>query len=279
MNEIKVEFKNIYKIFESHHPDDLSSVKNGLTKKQLLEERNLNLGINNISLKIFKNEFFVLMGLSGSGKSTLIRHINGLIEATDGQVLVDEQDVTQLNSEELIEFRRHKASMVFQRFGLLPHKTVFENVEFGLNIRGEIKDESHAKVTKWIETVGLKGYENAFPKNLSGGMQQRVGIARGLATETDILIMDEPFSALDPVIRSEMQDVVLELKNKMKKTVIFVTHDLEEAIKLGDRMAVLKDGEIVQIGTPSEIVNSPNSKYVKKFVESVNISPIKSQDN
>ena len=276
MNETKVEFKNIYKIFEPHRKDDLIAVKNGTSKKQLLETRNLNLGINNISLKIYKNEFFVLMGLSGSGKSTLIRHINGLIEATDGQVLVDNQDVTHLNTEELIKFRRYKASMVFQRFGLLPHKTVFENVEYGLKVRGEDVSISHQKVSKWIEVVGLKGYENAYPKNLSGGMQQRVGIARGLATETDILIMDEPFSALDPVIRSEMQDVVLDLKNKLKKTVIFVTHDLEEAIKLGDRMAVLKDGEIIQVGSPSEIVNSPNSNYVKKFVESVNISPIKS---
>ena len=214
------------------------------------------------------------MGLSGSGKSTLIRHINGLIEATDGQVLVDNQDVTHLNPEELIKFRRYKASMVFQRFGLLPHKTVFENVEYGLKVRNEDISISHQKASKWIEIVGLKGYENAYPKNLSGGMQQRVGIARGLATETDILIMDEPFSALDPVIRSEMQEVVLDLKNKLKKTIIFVTHDLEEAIKLGDRMAVLKDGEIIQVGPPSEIVKSPNSNYVKKFVESVNISPI-----
>ena len=272
MNNTKVEFKNIYKIFEKFAPGDLNLIKSGMSKKKLLEEKKLNLGINNLSLKINENEFFVIMGLSGSGKSTLIRHINGLIEASDGQVLIDGTDVTHLKDEEIINLRRHTVSMVFQKFGLLPHKTVRENVEFGLRIRRDEEEKIISQAQKWIDTVGLTGYEDAFPKNLSGGMQQRVGIARAAATETEILIMDEPFSALDPLIRTEMQDVVLELKTKMKKTVIFVTHDLEEAVRLADRMAILKDGELIQVGTPEEIINSPNSNYVKKFVDGVNLS-------
>ncbi len=247
----------------------LSFIKNGGSKEELLEQQKQTLGINNISLSIKKNEFFVIMGLSGSGKSTLIRHLNGLIEATDGEVLFDGKNVTHLKGDELLNFRRQKVSMVFQKFGLLPHKNILENVSFGLSIRGEDKSIQNEKAKKWIDVVGLNGYEDSYPRQLSGGMQQRVGIARALACETDVLIMDEPFSALDPLIRAEMQEVVLGLKDKMKKTVVFVTHDLDEAIKLADRMAILKDGELVQIGTAENIINNPNCEYVSRFVESI----------
>lgn len=271
MSQAKVEFKNIYKVFGTKPEKGLAFVKNGGSKEDLLDQQGQTLGINNISLSINENEFFVVMGLSGSGKSTLIRHLNGLIEATDGEVLVDGKDVTHLKGDDLLNFRRYKASMVFQKFGLLPHRSIKDNVAFGLRIRGESKEVMYEKAQKWIDIVGLSGYEEAYPRGLSGGMQQRVGIARALAVETDILIMDEPFSALDPLIRAEMQDVVLGLKDKMKKTVVFVTHDLEEAIKLGDRMAILKDGEVYQVGTPQEIVNNPNCEYVERFVEGVNL--------
>ncbi|MCB9091390.1 MAG: betaine/proline/choline family ABC transporter ATP-binding protein [Halobacteriovoraceae bacterium] len=261
-----VVFKNIYKIFGDKELKAMELLRKGKTKKKLLEDDKLVVGINNISLKIKNNEFFVIMGLSGSGKSTLIRHLNGLIKPTAGKVLVDKQDVTCLKGQELLNFRRHKVSMVFQKFGLLPHKNVLENVYYGLKIRGESKEECLKKANKWIEVVGLSGYEKSYPAELSGGMQQRVGLARALATETDILVMDEPFSALDPLIRAEMQNVTLDLKEKMKKTVIFVTHDLDEAIKLADRMAILKDGELIQVGTPSEIISNPADEYVKSFV-------------
>jgi glycine betaine/proline transport system ATP-binding protein len=271
MSKTKIEFKNIYKVFGKNPKQGLSFIKKGGTKSELLEIQGQTLGLNNISLSINENEFFVIMGLSGSGKSTLIRHLNGLIEATDGQILVDGKDITHLKGDDLRHFRRFRASMIFQKFGLLPHRTVRDNVGFGLQIRGEQKDSIQKSTQKWIDIVGLEGYEESFPRGLSGGMQQRVGIARALAVETDLLIMDEPFSALDPLIRNEMQDVVLGLKGKMKKTVVFVTHDLEEAVKLGDRMAILKDGELIQLGTPSEIVKKPNCDYVKKFVEGINL--------
>tara|TARA_B100000925_G_scaffold57475_2_gene38098 strand:+ start:9456 stop:10271 length:816 start_codon:yes stop_codon:yes gene_type:complete len=271
MSDIKIDFKNIFKVFGKKPHNGVTFVKSGGTKEELLTQQKQTLGINNISLSIKKNEFFVIMGLSGSGKSTLIRHLNGLIEATDGEVLFDGRDVTHLKGEDLLEFRRQKVSMVFQKFGLLPHKNILENVAFGLSIRGEKKDIQKGKAKSWIDVVGLNGYEDSYPRQLSGGMQQRVGIARALACETDVLIMDEPFSALDPLIRNEMQDVVLGLKDKMKKTVVFVTHDLDEAIKLADRMAILKDGELVQIGTPVDIINNPNCEYVSRFVENVKV--------
>tara|TARA_B100000886_G_C20373616_1_gene470718 strand:+ start:282 stop:1097 length:816 start_codon:yes stop_codon:yes gene_type:complete len=271
MSDTKIEFKNIFKVFGNKPHKGLSFIKNGGTKEGLLQQQKQTLGINDISFKIMKNEFFVIMGLSGSGKSTLIRHLNGLIEASDGEVLFDGMDVTHLKGEDLLQFRRQKVSMVFQKFGLLPHKNILENVSLGLAIRGEEKKLQKEKAKKWIDVVGLNGYEESFPRQLSGGMQQRVGIARALACETDVLIMDEPFSALDPLIRNEMQDVVLELKDKMEKTIVFVTHDLDEAIKLADRMAILKDGELVQIGIPQDIIEKPNCEYVSKFVENVKV--------
>ncbi len=272
MSEQKIEFRNIFKVFGKKPLKGVEFIKNGGTKEALLGQQKQTLGINNISFGIKKNEFFVIMGLSGSGKSTLIRHLNGLIEATDGQVLFDGVDVTHLKGEELLSFRRQKVSMVFQKFGLLPHKNIQENVCLGLSIRGEDKESQLKKAQRWIDIVGLSGYELSYPRQLSGGMQQRVGIARALACETDVLIMDEPFSALDPLIRAEMQDVVLELKKKMKKTVVFVTHDLDEAVKLADRMVILKDGELVQIGKPQDIITNPNCDYVEKFVETVKVS-------
>ncbi len=202
------------------------------------------------------------MGLSGSGKSTMIRHFNRLIDPTMGQILVEGVDVMQLSPKELEEFRRHKMSMVFQRFGLLPHRTVVDNVAYGLEIQGIKKEARLAKANEWLETVGLKGYENQYPAQLSGGQQQRVGLARALATDAEILLMDEAFSALDPLIRSEMQDQLIELQEKLHKTIIFITHDLDEALRLGDRIAILKDGELVQQGSPDEILLHPADEYV-----------------
>ena len=210
------------------------------------------------------------MGLSGSGKSTMIRHFNRLIDPTMGQILVEGIDVMQLSSKELEAFRRHKMSMVFQRFGLLPHRTVVDNVAYGLEIQGVTKVARLTKATEWLETVGLKGYENQYPAQLSGGQQQRVGLARALATDAEILLMDEAFSALDPLIRSEMQDQLIELQEKLHKTIIFITHDLDEALRLGDRIAILKDGELVQQGSPDEILLHPADDYVEAFVKDVN---------
>ncbi len=208
------------------------------------------------------------MGLSGSGKSTMIRHFNRLIDPTMGQILVEGVDVMQLSSKEhLEEFRRHKMSMVFQRFGLLPHRTVVDNVAYGLEIQGIKKEARLAKANEWLEAVGLKGYENQYPAQLSGGQQQRVGLARALATDAEILLMDEAFSALDPLIRSEMQDQLIELQEKLHKTIIFITHDLDEALRLGDRIAILKDGELVQQGSPDEILLHPADEYVEAFVK------------
>lgn len=262
----KVEFKNIYKIFGKNPSAGVTFLKNGGNKKELLQKHQLTAGINNLNLKVQDNEFFVLMGLSGSGKSTLVRHLNRLNEASCGEVLVDGENINKLNQKQLREFRRNKVSMVFQRFALLPHMTVYQNIAFGPIIRGEKKRDYHKHIMSWTKLVGLEGYENSYPDQLSGGMKQRVGIARALAVDPDILVMDEPFSALDPLIRSEMQDIVLGLKDKIKKTILFVTHDLEEAVKLADRMAIMKDGEIVQLGTPKEIIENPNSDYIKQFV-------------
>lgn len=263
----KVEFKNVYKIFSRRQVELLPKVKAGMGKEALLNEYNATLGVNDMSLAIEENEFFVLMGLSGSGKSTVIRHVNGLIEPTAGEVLVDGQNVSGLSGEPLLQLRQRKVSMVFQKFALFPHKTVFENIAFGLRVRGERKEEFTPKVMHWLERVGLAGYENRLPRQLSGGMQQRVGIARALVVETEILMMDEPFSALDPLIRAEMQETMLGLRKELKKTILFVTHDVDEAFKLADRVAIMKDGALVQCGTPQELTDRPASDYVRRFTE------------
>ena len=228
------------------------------------------LGLKDINLDIKEKSIQVVMGLSGSGKSTLIRHINRLIEPTDGSVVVDGEDVLKMNDESLRNFRRTKTAMVFQRFALLPHKTVLENTQFGLHIQKVDEKEANTRARKWIDRVGLSGYEEKYPQHLSGGMQQRVGLARALTNDGEILLMDEAFSALDPLIRKDMQDILLELQDELHKTVVFITHDLDEAIKIGDRIAILKDGIMDQEGIPADILLSPKTQYVKDFVEDVN---------
>ena len=241
-----------------------------MDKEELLAKYNHVLGLDNINLDIQEQSIQVVMGLSGSGKSTLIRHVNRLIEPTEGSVLVDDQDVTQLNKNELLNFRRNRTGMVFQRFGLFPHKNIIDNVQLGLSIKGIDKLESNETAMFWIDKVGLNGFEFKFPNQLSGGMQQRVGLARALANDPDLLLMDEAFSALDPLIRSDMQDQLLDLQKNLKKTIMFITHDLDEALKLGDKIAILNGGKLVQNGRPEEILLNPADDYVTKFVQDVN---------
>ncbi|MDG2881494.1 betaine/proline/choline family ABC transporter ATP-binding protein, partial [Vibrio parahaemolyticus] len=245
-----IEISGLYKIFGPKPNSVIERVKLGHSKEQVLAETGHTVGLKDINLQIQKGEIFVIMGLSGSGKSTMIRHFNRLIDPTMGQILVEGVDVMQLSNKELEQFRRHKMSMVFQRFGLLPHRTVIDNIAYGLEVQGMNKEARLEKVNEWLETVGLTGYEHRYPAQLSGGQQQRVGLARALATDAEILLMDEAFSALDPLIRSEMQDQLVELQQKLHKTIIFITHDLDEALRLGDRIAILKDGELVQQGSP-----------------------------
>ena len=245
-------------------------VKNGLTKEEILEKTGHTVGLDNVSLKIEEGETFVCMGLSGSGKSTLIRHLNRLIDPTEGEIFVEGTNVLSLNKDKLIEFRRHKMSMVFQRFGLFPHKTVIQNVGYGLEMQGKTLDERNKISMEKIESVGLSGFENQYPSQLSGGMQQRVGLARALATDTDIMLMDEAFSALDPLIRSDMQKQLIDLQSKLKKTIVFITHDLDESLRLGDHIGILNAGKLVQVGTPVDIVMNPADEYVEAFVKDVN---------
>lgn len=270
MTKPLIEISGLYKIFGPKPKTVIERVKQGQSKDQILADTGHTVGLKDINLQINKGEIFVIMGLSGSGKSTMIRHFNRLIDPTMGQILVEGVDVMQLSPKELEEFRRHKMSMVFQRFGLLPHRTVVDNVAYGLEIQGIKKEARLAKANEWLETIGLKGYENQYPAQLSGGQQQRVGLARALATDAEILLMDEAFSALDPLIRSEMQDQLIELQEKLHKTIIFITHDLDEALRLGDRIAILKDGELVQQGSPDEILLHPADEYVEVFVKDVN---------
>ena len=270
MSEIKIQIKNLYKIFGKNPKSALEQVKDGVNKDELLEKYNPVLGLKDINLDIKEKSIQVVMGLSGSGKSTLIRHINRLIEPTDGSVVVDGEDVLKMNDENLRNFRRTKTAMVFQRFALLPHKTVLENTMFGLHIQNIDEKEANTKARRWIDRVGLSGYEEKYPQHLSGGMQQRVGLARALTNDGEILLMDEAFSALDPLIRKDMQDILLELQDELHKTVVFITHDLDEALKIGDRIAILKDGIMDQEGIPADILLSPKTQYVKDFVEDVN---------
>jgi glycine betaine/proline transport system ATP-binding protein len=272
MNKIHV--KNLTKVFGSNPKDGVRRINQGHSKEQILKETGMTVGVNHASFEVKPGEFFVLMGLSGSGKSTLIRLINRLIEPTAGEVLIDGQDITKMNKNELMQTRRRKLSMVFQKFALFPHRNVLENVAYGLEVQGVDKRVREEKALKSIEDVGLKGYENSYPDQLSGGMQQRVGLARALANDSDILLMDEAFSALDPIIRKEMQDELLQLQSKLGKTILFITHDLDEALKLGDRIAIMKNGEIVQIGTAEEILENPANEYVYNFVEDVDRSKV-----
>ncbi|WP_096187219.1 quaternary amine ABC transporter ATP-binding protein [Evansella halocellulosilytica] len=270
----KIEVNQLTKIFGSNPKLGLEKLNQGKSKDSILKEYGQTVGVNQASFHVEAGEFFVIMGLSGSGKSTLIRLVNRLIEPTNGEVLIDGDDITKMDKQTLIQTRRQKLGMVFQNFGLLPHRTVLANVEYGLELQGVEKEERQRKAQKAIEDVGLTGYENSYPKQLSGGMQQRVGLARALANDSDILLMDEAFSALDPLIRKEMQDELLNLQRKLGKTIIFITHDLDEALKLGDRIAIMKDGQIVQIGTSDDILENPINEYVSNFVKDVDRSKV-----
>ncbi|MBO6825851.1 MAG: glycine betaine/L-proline ABC transporter ATP-binding protein [Sneathiella sp.] len=269
-NEPLLRVENLYKVFGDNPKSIIPMIEAGKSKDDILAETGHTVGLKEINLQIEKGQIYVIMGLSGSGKSTLIRHFNRLIDPTVGKIIVEGTDVMELNEKELEQFRRHRMSMVFQRFGLMPHRTVIENVAYGLTVQGVDKAERQNKAQEWLDTVGLGGYENQYPSQLSGGQQQRVGLARALCTDADILLMDEAFSALDPLIRSEMQDQLIELQEKLHKTIIFITHDLDEALRLGDRIAILKDGELVQEGAPEDILLSPATDYVEAFVKDVN---------
>lgn len=265
-----IKIEGLYQIFGKSPKKVLPKVKDGVSKDDILAQTGHTVGLQDINLDVKRGEIFVIMGLSGSGKSTLIRHFNRLIDPTAGKIFVDGEDIMELPQKELTEFRRHKMAMVFQHFGLMPHRNVLDNVGYGLSIKGKKKHEWKPKATSWLETVGLAGYEDQFPSQLSGGQQQRVGLARALCTDAEILLMDEAFSALDPLIRSDMQDQLIELQETLHKTIIFITHDLDEALRLGDRIAVLKDGKLVQVGTPVDIVLNPVDEYVTAFAKDVN---------
>ncbi len=270
----KIEVKGLTKIFGRNPEEGIKLLNEGKSKDEILKATGMTVGVNQASFEVYSGETFVIMGLSGSGKSTLVRLINRLIEPSSGSVLIDGEDLAKMDKEKLIETRRKKLSMVFQNFGLFPHRTILENTGYGLEVQGISKDEIREKSIKSLESVGLKGYEDQYPRQLSGGMQQRVGLARALANDPDVLLMDEAFSALDPLIRKEMQDELLELQNSMQKTILFITHDLDEALKIGDRIALMKDGVIVQIGTSEEIMTNPTDEYVRKFVEDVDRSKV-----
>ncbi|WP_434140061.1 betaine/proline/choline family ABC transporter ATP-binding protein [Pseudomonas luteola] len=263
---MKIQLDNVYKIFGRREAAALELVRQGRDKDQVLAETGCVVGVNGLSLSIEAGEIFVTMGLSGSGKSTLVRHLNRLIDPTSGSIRVDGENILAYDMQQLRHFRRHKISMVFQGFGLLPHKTVLGNVAYGLKLRGESRTAREAHAQHWIEAVGLKGYERKWPHQLSGGMRQRVGLARALATDTEIILMDEAFSALDPLIRAEMQDQLLELQQRLHKTIVFITHDLDEAVRLGNRIAILRDGQLIQVGSPQHILNEPADEYVDRFV-------------
>ena len=267
--EHKIRCQNLWKIF-GHNPQGVfDSIKNGASKQEVMEKTGHVIAIRDVSFEVQENEVFVVMGLSGSGKSTLVRCINRLMEPTSGSIFIEGDDVAEMNNHDLKELRRHKLSMVFQHFGLLPHRSVIDNITFGLEVRGDNKKERQERAQNALELVGLGGWESSRIQELSGGMQQRVGLARALAVGPEILLMDEPFSALDPLIRRQMQEEFINLRSKMKKTVVFITHDLLEALTLGDRVAIMRDGTIVQLGTPEEIVTNPADDYVREFVKDV----------
>jgi glycine betaine/proline transport system ATP-binding protein len=266
----KVIIRNLYKIFGPNSSSMVEKVEKGISKKDLLDKHNHVLALTDVNIDISSHRIQVIMGLSGSGKSTLIRHVNRLIEPSTGEIIVDGQNVMKMNQTELREFRRHKASMVFQKFALLPHHTVADNVAFGLTIQNIPKNEALDRSSQWIERVGLAGYESHYPNQLSGGMQQRVGLARALTTDAEILLMDEAFSALDPLIRTDMQDILLDLQAELHKTILFITHDLDEALRIGDNISILRDGAIVQKGSPQEIILDPADEYVSDFIKDIN---------
>jgi glycine betaine/proline transport system ATP-binding protein len=269
-NDIRINVHNLWKIF-GPHSDSLLNEKwvRSAPKAEVQEKTGHVVAIKDISFEVRVGEVFVVMGLSGSGKSTLVRCLLRLIEPTQGSIEIDGEDIVQFNEEQLINLRRKKISMIFQHYGLLPHKNVQDNVAFGLEVQGVSKEIRYEKAREVIATVGLTGWEKSYPDELSGGMQQRVGLARALALDPEILLMDEPFSGLDPLIRRDMQDELINLQAQVKKTIVFITHDLNEALKLGDYIAIMRDGEIIQMGTPEEIVTLPADAYVTDFVRDV----------
>ncbi|MCK9318069.1 MAG: glycine betaine/L-proline ABC transporter ATP-binding protein [Methanoculleus sp.] len=269
-----ISVKGLTKVFGQDPGKALELHRSGRSKQEIYKETGSTLALDNVSFEVMPGETFVLMGLSGSGKSTLLRCINRLIDPTEGEIRIDGEDVVRMNREELQATRRRKLGMIFQSFALLPHRTVLDNVAFGLEIQGIPADERHKKAEEVLQMVGLGGYGASMPGELSGGMKQRVGLARALTSDPDILLMDEAFSALDPLIRRDMQDELLEIQQRLGKTIVFVTHDLDEALKLGDRIALMKDGAIVQIGTPEEILTNPENAYVEKFVADVDLTRV-----
>lgn len=267
MSKLRVE--NLTKIFGDNEKEALDLMNQGKTKEEILAATGATLGVNQATFDVKAGEIFVIMGLSGSGKSTLVRMLNRLIEPTNGNVFIDDANVSQMNKNDLRDIRRKKISMVFQNFGLFPHRTILENTEYGLEVQGVPKAERQEKAEQALDNAGLLPYKDQFPDQLSGGMQQRVGLARALANDPDILLMDEAFSALDPLIRRDMQDELIEMQKTLNKTIIFITHDLNESLRLGNRIAIMKDGEVVQVGTGEEILSNPANDYVKRFVEDI----------
>lgn len=271
---IKIKVENVSKVFGKQTKKAIQMLSNGKNKKEILKATGSTVGVNQANFDVYDGEIFVIMGLSGSGKSTLVRLLNRLIEPTAGNIYIDGDMITNMSKDQLREVRRKKISMVFQKFALFPHRTILENTEYGLELQGVDQKEREQKALDSLKLVGLEGFEHQFPDQLSGGMQQRVGLARALTNDPDILLMDEAFSALDPLIRKDMQDELLDLHDSVGKTIVFITHDLDEALRIGDRIVLMKDGNIVQIGTPEEILMSPSNEYVEKFVEDVDLSKV-----
>ncbi len=270
MADHSIEVKGLYKIFGPHGDRYVEAVQGGMTKDELKAKHGHVLGLKDINIHMPSAKIQVIMGLSGSGKSTMIRHINRLIEPTVGEVIFQGQDVCKMSDAELQEFRRHKTAMVFQKFALLPHRTVIDNTLFGIELQGVSRGECEERAKHWLKRVGLDGFEDNYPNQLSGGMQQRVGLARALTNDADILLMDEAFSALDPLIRMDMQSILLELQEELHKTIVFITHDLDEALRLGDRIAILRDGIMVQQDEPQQILLNPADDYVTDFIKDIN---------
>ncbi|NQY22128.1 MAG: glycine betaine/L-proline ABC transporter ATP-binding protein ProV [Campylobacteraceae bacterium] len=274
MTKKKLIVKNVFKVFGKDPKKALKMLDEGLSKEDIFAKTNMTIGVQNASFEINEGEIFVIMGLSGSGKSTLVRLLNRLIEPTSGQIIIDGIDITNLNDKELIDIRRKKISMVFQSFALMPHMNIIDNAAFGLELSGISKKDRYEAAFKALEQVGLDTQCYCYPDELSGGMQQRVGLARALANDPDIMLMDEAFSALDPLIRTEMQDELLVLQEKEKRTIVFISHDLDEAIRIGDRIAIMQNGQISQIGTPEEIINKPANDYVRSFFKGVDVTSV-----
>jgi glycine betaine/proline transport system ATP-binding protein len=271
---IKLQIKNLYKVFGKSPKKALKMLDQGISKDDIFSKTGMTIGVQDASFDIYEGEIFVIMGLSGSGKSTLVRLLNRLIEPTSGQIKIDDTDITNLNDKQLLNIRRDKISMVFQSFALMPHMNIIDNVSFGLDLSGVSKQDRYKASKKALEQVGLKGHELSYPDELSGGMQQRVGLARALANNPDVMLMDEAFSALDPLIRTEMQDELLVLQEEQKRTIVFISHDLDEAIRIGDRIAIMQDGVVVQVGTPEDIINNPANDYVKSFFKGVDVTSV-----